>query len=139
MTKLKKNWVRAEYTVPFYDLDPMQVVWHGNYLNYFEQARDLIFSTVGIDLYRVSETDAIVFPVIRSETKHILPLRHRDRIEVSACVVEAHRKIVVDFIIRRLSDGAICAKGRTEQVAVSMKDEKMLWSIPELIGKALLP
>ena len=25
--------------VPFFDLDPMQIVWHGNYLNYFEIAR----------------------------------------------------------------------------------------------------
>lgn len=26
------------HRVPFYDLDPMQIVWHGNYFNYFENA-----------------------------------------------------------------------------------------------------
>ena len=25
--------------VQFYDLDPMQVVWHGNYARFLEQAR----------------------------------------------------------------------------------------------------
>ncbi len=27
-------------TLPFHDLDPMRVVWHGNYMKYFEIARD---------------------------------------------------------------------------------------------------
>jgi acyl-CoA thioesterase FadM len=26
----------------FYDLDPMQVVWHGNYARFLEQARSII-------------------------------------------------------------------------------------------------
>lgn len=25
--------------VPFYDLDPMNIVWHGNYVKYMEEAR----------------------------------------------------------------------------------------------------
>ena len=29
----------TEITIPFFDLDPMNVVWHGNYIKYFEIAR----------------------------------------------------------------------------------------------------
>ena len=28
--------------VPFHDVDTMQVVWHGHYLKYFEQARQVL-------------------------------------------------------------------------------------------------
>ena len=25
-----------KFIVPFHDLDPMQIMWHGNYLKYFD-------------------------------------------------------------------------------------------------------
>ena len=33
--------ISAEVTIrtQFYDLDPMNIVWHGNYVRYLEQAR----------------------------------------------------------------------------------------------------
>ena len=38
-------------TVQFYDLDPMNVVWHGNYLKYLESARcDLLKKSVMITI-----------------------------------------------------------------------------------------
>ncbi len=42
---MKENQISFEvkYSVPFFDLDPMQIVWHGNYLNYFEIARAGLF------------------------------------------------------------------------------------------------
>ncbi len=32
-------FAETEIEVPFYDLDPMGVVWHGNCFRYFELAR----------------------------------------------------------------------------------------------------
>ncbi len=33
--------ISAEHAlrVPFYDVDPMHIVWHGNYVKYFEDGR----------------------------------------------------------------------------------------------------
>ena len=36
--------------VPYYDVDLMQIVWHGNYLKYFEVARQALFREYGVDL-----------------------------------------------------------------------------------------
>jgi hypothetical protein len=36
-------YAEAEITIEFFDLDPMQVVWHGNYFNYFEKDKELFF------------------------------------------------------------------------------------------------
>ena len=38
--------------VPFHDLDPLQIVWHGNYLKYFDIARFGLFKQAGLDLYQ---------------------------------------------------------------------------------------
>jgi acyl-CoA thioester hydrolase len=122
--------------VPFYDLDPMQIVWHANYLNYFEVARAALFENNGIDLYSFFAKQQLIFPIIKTSTKHILPLKHRDEIICKATLVEAYVKLVVDFEIRNTADGRICTRGRTEQVAVKVPEMEMLFSIPEEIRKA---
>ena len=36
---MKKIQTNCTLEVEFYDLDPMDVVWHGNYIKYLEAAR----------------------------------------------------------------------------------------------------
>jgi acyl-CoA thioester hydrolase len=45
-------------------------------------------------------------------------------------------KLIVDFEIRKAADGKICARGRTEQVAVKVPEMEMLFSIPDEIRSA---
>ncbi|PKN71507.1 MAG: acyl-CoA thioesterase [Deltaproteobacteria bacterium HGW-Deltaproteobacteria-12] len=127
----------VKYTVPFFDLDPMQIVWHGNYLNYFEIARAGLFIHCGVDLYSYYERQKILFPIIRTATKHIYPLRHRDEIIIKATLVDARVKLSVDFEIRKATDGKICTRGRTEQVAVKAPDMEIIFKIPDEIRQAL--
>ena len=136
MSAGKKSF-EARISVPFFDLDPMQIVWHGNYLNYFEIARAGLFEHYGVDLYQYYEREKIIFPIIRTATKHIFPLKHRDEIIVKATLVDANIKLVVDFEIRRATDGSVCARGRTEQVAVKAPEMETLFSIPRDIRNLL--
>ncbi len=123
--------------VPFYDLDPMQIVWHGNYLNYFEDARRALLDHMGVDLYQYYERTGIVFPIIRTATKHIYPLRYGDEFVCKATLVDSRFKIVVDFEIRLAADDKVCARGRTEQVAVQAPAMEILLRVPEEIRAAL--
>ncbi|HQK99735.1 MAG TPA: thioesterase family protein [Smithellaceae bacterium] len=132
-----KKTFEVRLSVPFYDLDPMQIVWHGNYLNYFEVARAALFDHYGVDLYGYYGREGIIFPIIRTSTKHIIPLRHRDDIVVKATLADAHIKLVVDFEIRKALCGDVCARGRTEQVAVKTPQMETLFSIPDDIRKLL--
>ncbi|HPK53099.1 MAG TPA: acyl-CoA thioesterase [Smithellaceae bacterium] len=129
--------VEIKLTVPFFDLDPMQIVWHGNYLNYFEMARTALFDRYGIDLFSYYERHRLIFPIIRTSTKHIYPLRYRDEVIVKATLDDARVKIVVNFEIRRAADGKICARGRTEQVTVKVPEMEMIFKVPEDIRRAL--
>jgi acyl-CoA thioester hydrolase len=131
MTANSKKSFEIRRTVPFYDMDPMQIVWHANYLNYFEDARCALLDHLGIDLYDYYQKSKIVFPIIRTATKHIYPLRHRDEFICKATIVEAKYKIVMDFEIRLAADGKICARGRTEQVAVLTPEMEIMLRIPE--------
>jgi acyl-CoA thioester hydrolase len=123
--------------VPFHDLDPMQVVWHGNYLKYFDVARFGLFDSVGVDLYGYLESRRMVFPITRSSTKHILPLRFNETFICRATALEARYKIALDFEIRRADTGQICTRGTGEQVAVTLPKMSLEFEIPQEITRAL--
>jgi len=131
---LREATVRLQ--VPFHDLDPMQVVWHGNYLKYFEIARQALFDQSGLDLYRIHQESGTLFPIVRSSVKHIHPLRFRDLFDCRARVAEARNKLVLDFEITLVPSGTVCARGRSEQVAVSWPGLELELKIPAVVRRA---
>jgi len=137
MTKKVLMSSQVDLTVPFHDLDPLNIVWHGNYLKYFDIARFALFAKAGVDLQQYFLDHKLLFPVSKTTTKHVLPLVHRDRFTCRADVREARMKIVLDFEIRRLSDQALCCRGRGEQVAVKYPEQEILFEIPEEVSLAL--
>lgn len=124
-------------TVPFHDLDPLQMVWHGNYLKYFDVARFALFKHAGVDLYDYMTNRNIAFPMIRSAVKHTAPLHHGDEFVCRAEVLEARYKIAMAFSLHRTADDVLCAKGTSDQVAVRMPEMKLEFEIPEEVIKAL--
>ncbi len=137
MGKDSKKSCEVSLTVPFHDLDPMNMVWHGNYLKYFEIARSALFTQSGIDLFKYSRENSCLFPIVKTATKHVASLEYLDEFTCKATVVEAQYKIVVDFQIRLLKNNRLCAKGRTEQVAVKYPEKEILFEIPQDIREAL--
>ena len=131
----------VELTVPFHDLDPMHIVWHGNYFKYFDIARFGLFSSAGIDLYEFYKKTNYLFPLTKTYTKHIIPLQYNDAFTCKATVIEAQIKIVIDFEIRRpgrSGSGEVCTKGRGEQVAVKYPEMEIMFEIPGEIRRALV-
>ena len=123
--------------VPFHDLDPLQIVWHGNYMKYFDMARFGLFKQAGLDLYEYFVNQQMVFPVTRFSSKHIIPLRYDDEFVCKATVVEAVYKIGISFEIRLTANGQLCTRGTSEQVAVKMPEMEMQFEIPSDITTAL--
>jgi acyl-CoA thioester hydrolase len=127
----------VEMRAPFHDVDAMQVVWHGNYLKYFENARERLFEQVGVDLFEYHARSGYLFPITRTWTKHVRPLRYNERFTCRARLVDCHRKLVVEYEIRRATDGRICAKGGSEQVAIRSSDFRLEIEIPQDIKEAV--
>ncbi len=126
-------------TIAFYDLDPLGVVWHGNYLKYIDEARMALFDSAGLDLYgTVRSRPRYAFPIVRSSVKHVAPLLLRDRITVFARVTDARFKICLEFEVRR-EDGVLSARARSEQVAVRLPELTMEYRIPSEVADALCP
>ena len=91
----------------------------------------------GLDLQEYYTRTGYIFPLIKTATKYIEPLRYKDDFVCRASVSEARIKIVMDFEIRLAGNGRVCAKGRGEQVAVKMPENEMMLKIPDDICVAL--
>lgn len=124
-------------TIPFHDLDPLHVVWHGNYYKYFDIARFELFRACGVDLYGYSREAGYLFPLTRSSAKYIAPLRHNDVITCRATVTEVQYKIAMAFEIRRVAGDLLCARGASDQVAVTLPEMALQFEIPDAIQRAL--
>lgn len=123
--------------VAFHDMDPLQVVWHGNYLRYFDIARFGLFDSVGIDLYAYMVDKRYSFPVTRTSVKYVSPLKAFDEFVCKATVTEAQYKIAMTFEIRKADGDILCARGKSEQLAVKYPEMEMEFAIPDDIRIAL--
>ena len=133
----KQRTIEVKMKVAFHDLDATQVVWHGNYFKYFNVARFALLDEAGIDLHEFYKANQYLFPIVKTSTKHILPLTLNDEFIFKATVIESRIKLTMDFEIRLMKDGRICAKARIDQVAVKMPDMEMQLELPKDIRRAL--
>ena len=124
-----------ELEVAFSDLDPMGIVWHGNYLKYFDYAREGLLKSLNVNLFQFFVETGYAFPVIRSNIKYISPLKYGDIFLCQATLIEWRRKITMEFEIRRKKDNCLCATGRGEQAAVKAPEMKLEYIIPEELQK----
>ena len=57
----------------FFDVDSMDVVWHGNYVKYLETARCELLSKIGYD-YKKMKMDGFAYPIVKLDIKYIKPI-----------------------------------------------------------------
>ena len=65
----------SQLKVRFHECDPLQIVWHGNYLRYFEVAREEFCEQNGISYLDV-QNYGFATPIVRSWCEHKLPLNY---------------------------------------------------------------
>ena len=56
--------------VPFFDVDAMQVVWHGHYVKYLEVARCELLRSFNYDYNEMSES-GYMWPIVDMSIKYV--------------------------------------------------------------------
>ena len=75
--------VTVEYRVPYADTDQMGVVYYGNYLTFFERARNELMRAAGYT-YQRCEAEGFLLPVIHAEVDYRSPAKYDDMLEITA-------------------------------------------------------
>ena len=74
-------------TIFYHDTDCGGVVYYGNYLKFFEEARTLYMAEKGFSVPALMQR-GFYFVVARQEVEYKYPVRYADVIEVSTRVLE---------------------------------------------------
>jgi acyl-CoA thioester hydrolase len=120
----------------FFDLDPMNVVWHGNYARFLEIARSDLLDRMDYN-YSQMEASGFAFPIVEMRLKYVAPIRFRQDFVVTTTLIEYENRLRLDYLIRDLASGTVLTRARTTQVAVRIDTgELCLESPPVLIEKA---
>ncbi len=77
----------AKVCPQFYDLDPMNIVWHGNYPRFFELARTALLAKIGYG-YDAMLASGFAWPVIDMHIRYYRPLRLARWVDVTASITE---------------------------------------------------
>lgn len=116
----------------FYDLDPMQVVWHGNYPRFLEQARTALMEKIGYSFAEMAES-GYVWPIVDMRIKYVRPIVLRQEIEVSATLKEYLNGLKIDYRITDRASSEVLTKAQTLQAAVSAQTREMSLESPAVL------
>ena len=103
--------------VRFNETDPLGIVWHGNYISYFEEGRE-DFGRKHELSYLDVQKNGFVTPIVESHSKHLLPLKYGDIAIIETTFINSvSAKIMFEYKIFN-PDGEVACTGKTTQVFV---------------------
>jgi len=119
----------AEINIRFSEVDSMNIVWHGAYSLYFEDARETFGKKYGLGYLDIFG-NGYYAPLIDLAFKYKKPLIYgrKARIDITYRPTEA-AKIIFDYNIIDLEDNALAATGTSTQVFLD-KQYQLVWTNP---------
>jgi len=122
--------------VRYGETDQMGVVYHANYLLYFEMGRTELLRAAGLP-YAELEKMGLFLVVVEAACRYRAGARYDETLDVLTRV-ERIGKATVSFVYEiRGSDGRLCAEGRTELAAVdaSKRPRRLPDDVLGLLGR----
>ena len=102
----------TQVRVLYRDTDKMGVVYHANYIVYYEAARNEMFRSIGLP-YTELEAMNIVMPIVEVESKYKAPAYYDDLLTVRATIKELPEvRAIVEYEIFNEA-GSLINTGKT--------------------------
>lgn len=115
--KRAKSVVRMR--VHYVEVDRMGFLHHSNHLRYFERGREE-FCRRRAAAYREMEDAGVLVVVVDANLQYKTPLKYEDVVDVELVLAEVkHASLTFEYCVRRVSDGALAATGKTRHAFVS--------------------
>lgn len=128
----------AEATPQFYDLDPMNIVWHGNYPKYLELGRVAVMKKIGYNYEEMIES-GYAWPFIEMRMRYARPMKLDHPVKITAGIVEWENALRITYSIVEIATGERVMRASSSQVAVKIGSTEMLWVAPPILREKLAP
>jgi len=124
--------VEVRVKIPFHDLDPAGIVWHGHYAKYFEIARCELLQSFGYN-YDDMVASGYGWPVIDLRLRYVKPALFGQEIGVRATLKEWEYRLRIEYLVFDPDSGQRMTKGESVQVAVDLKTREMCLRSPNIL------
>jgi acyl-CoA thioester hydrolase len=125
-----------EITPAFYDIDVMEIVYHGHYVRFLELARSALLARCDYDYPRMRES-GYGWPVVDMRLKYVRPATFGQVLKVRATVTEWENRLRIDYLITDATTGQKVNSAHTIQVAVDMQTRAMCFVCPPVLWERL--
>ena len=126
----------VEVEVPFFDIDLMEIVWHGHYTKYFELARCALLDKIDYNYMQMRDS-GYTWPIIDLRIRYVRSAKFGQKLMVRAEVVEWENRLKIHYQIKDKHTGQRLTRGHTCQVAVDMASGEMCYESPPIICQKL--
>ena len=127
---------QVEIEIPFFDVDLMEIVWHGHYAKYFEIARCVLLDKVNYG-YMAMRDSGYTWPIVELRLRYAKPAHFGQKILVHAKISEWENRLKINYQIEDKQTGQRLTRGHTCQVAVDMATQEMCYESPPVLWEKL--
>lgn len=112
--------------VRYAETDRMGVVYHGNFLIWFEVGRVELLRQLGFSYRDMEARDDCHIPVVDVRCRYRQPARYDDEIVVRTCLKNMRKSLLhFGYEVVRVSDGLLLAEGDSTHIVVNSKFQKI--------------
>mgnify|MGYP000067037124 FL=1 len=126
----------VELEVPFFDVDLMEIVWHGHYVKYFEIARCALLDKIGYG-YMEMRDSGFTWPVIDIRVRYAKAAKFEQKLIIYAGITEWENRLKINYAIFDKSTRIRLTHGHTYQVAVNIITNEMCYESPTILLQKL--
>ncbi len=130
------------HRVRYRECDPMRVVYHTHYLDYFEAARTDALRDAGL-VYRDLEDAGVMMPVVEAALRYHRPCRYDELLEIKVMVNEMPAtRLVIAYEVYGSNDPKVRVSGSVTLCFVDMKRNRPIMApimVTEVFQKVLNP
>ncbi len=116
---------KARVRVRYAETDQMGVVYHSNYLIWFEVGRVELIRQMGLN-YKQMEEEGFGISVVDVHARYRAPARYDDELVIETQLLAARGAVIkFGYRVLRVADGVLLCEGETAHVCVGKDMKKM--------------
>ena len=117
--------------VYYRDVDQMGIVYNTRYLEYFEESRTELLSSIGLSVSKI-ERSGITLPVVSSYCKYFIPAKFEQNLIVRSEIrTNPKAKLKIYYKITLFNESDLMIEGYTEHAFVNKENKPV--RVPALI------
>lgn len=139
-TASARDWFDHTLRVRYGETDQMGVVYHGNYLTYFEEGRTLLMESLGCS-YAELERSGFGLVVRKAALRYRAPARYGEHVLVRTRIERiGGASVAFEYEVRRSDDALLLCDGSTELACVDLRDpQRPVCMLPDTLRARMQP